>query len=54
MHPSPRRIGMLVVDLWMPSELPADKRERMEQIAHTCPVARSLHPDVKLDVRFHY
>lgn len=54
MHPSPRRIGTLVVDLWMPSELPADKRERMEQIAHTCPVARSLHPDVKLDVRFHY
>ena len=54
MHPSPRRIGTLVVDLWMPQELPADRREQMERIALSCPVARTLHPDVKLDVRFHY
>jgi hypothetical protein len=33
-----------VVDLWMPSELPADRRERMENVAHTCPVMRTLHP----------
>ncbi len=50
----PRRIGMLVVDAWMPAELPEDRREQMERIAHTCPVARSLHPDVKIDLRFHY
>jgi uncharacterized OsmC-like protein len=54
MHPAPRRIGTLVVELWMPPELPADKRKRMEEVALTCPVARSLHSDVKLDVRFHY
>jgi len=53
MHPAPRRIGTLVVDLWMPRELPAERREQMERIALTCPVARTLHPDVKLDVRFH-
>ena len=54
MTDAPRRIGVLVVDAWMPAELPRDRREQMERIAHTCPVARSLHPDVKLDVRFHY
>ena len=54
MNPAPRRIGTLVVDLWMPSELPADKRPRMEEVAHTCPVMRTLHPDVKVDTRFHY
>ena len=54
MHPSPRRIGTLVVEVWMPAELPADQRSRMEQVAHTCPVQRSLHPDVKLDLRFRY
>jgi uncharacterized OsmC-like protein len=54
MHPSPRRIGTLVVDLWMPSELPADKRAQMENIAHTCPVMRTLHPEVKVETRFHY
>lgn len=54
MNATPRRIGALVVELWMPGELPPEKRERMEQVARTCPVERSLHPDVKVDVRFHY
>ena len=54
MNPSPRRIGTLVVDLWMPGELPAERRERMENVAHTCPVMRTLHPDVKVETRFHY
>ncbi len=50
----PRRIGKLVVDLWIPSELPQDRRERMQQVALGCPVHRSLHPDVKIDTRFHF
>jgi len=54
MHPAPRRIGTLVVDLWMPSELPPDRRARMEEVARTCPVMRTLHPDVKVETRFHY
>jgi uncharacterized OsmC-like protein len=54
MTPAPRRIGTLVVDLWMPSELPVDRRERMEHVAHSCPVQKTLHPDVKVETRFHY
>ena len=54
MHPSPRRIGKLVVELWMPAELPAEKRALVERIAHTCPVQKSLHPDVQVEIQFHY
>lgn len=54
MTQAPRRVGELVTVLEMPKELPADKRAHMEQVAHNCPVARSLHPDVKLTVTFRY
>jgi uncharacterized OsmC-like protein len=54
MNASPRRVGRLVAEIEMPRELPQDKRAQMEEIAHTCPVARSLHGDVVLDVRFRY
>jgi putative redox protein len=54
MADNPRRIGMLVVDLWFPPELPDSQRERMQHVALHCPVYRSLHPDVKIDTRFHF
>ena len=47
-----RRIGRLVVSLRMPAGIPEDARGVLERTAHTCPVERSLHPDVELDVRF--
>jgi uncharacterized OsmC-like protein len=54
MTSAPRRVGELVVQVTMPSELPADKRAHFEQVAHTCPVALSLHPDVKVSLTFRY
>ena len=45
-----RRIGKLVVDLRMPSGIPTDARPILERSAHTCPVEKSLHPDVDLDI----
>jgi uncharacterized OsmC-like protein len=54
MTAAPRRIGKLVVEIQMPKELPVEKRPHFEQVAHTCPVARSLHPDIELDFRFNY
>jgi uncharacterized OsmC-like protein len=50
----PRRVAEVAVELQMPKELPTDKRSQFEAIAHTCPVARSLHSDVKISVTFHY
>ena len=53
MNASPRRIGQLVVELWLPSGLSAEERARMEAVAESCPVYKSLHPDVKISVRYH-
>lgn len=54
MTPPPRRIGELVVQIQMPAGLSRAHRARMEETAHGCPVARSLHPDLKLPMSFSY
>ncbi|NVJ22827.1 MULTISPECIES: OsmC family protein [Myxococcus] len=54
MTPPPRRIGELVLDLQMPAGLSAEHRARLEQVGRECPVARSLHPEVKLPMTFSY
>jgi uncharacterized OsmC-like protein len=54
MSPPPRRIAELVLVIDMPREVRPDQRPRLEEIARTCPVARSLHPDVKMPIEFRY
>ena len=54
MSPPPRRIAELVLEIDMPAGLSRAHRARLEEVAHGCPVARSLHPDVKLPVSFRY
>jgi uncharacterized OsmC-like protein len=54
MTPPPRRIGELVLVFDMPREARPAERARLEEIARSCPVARSLHPDVKLPMEFRY
>ena len=54
MTPPPRRIGELVLVIEMPREVRPDERTRLEEIARTCPVARSLHPDVGVPIEFRY
>ncbi|RKG72710.1 OsmC family peroxiredoxin [Corallococcus exercitus] len=54
MTPPPRKIGELVLSILMPSGLTKDQRAMLEKIAHECPVARSLHPDVKVVTSFGY
>jgi putative redox protein len=53
MSASPRRIGQLVVELWLPPALTAEQRTRMQAVAESCPVHKSLHPDVQISVRYH-
>ncbi len=45
----PRRIARIEIDLTLHAEnMPDDDtRARLEKIAHTCPVAISLHPDIE-------
>lgn len=48
----PRRIQRLTVRIHVPrSPSPVD-REKLERAAHTCPVHKSLHPDVQIPVEF--
>jgi uncharacterized OsmC-like protein len=51
---APRRIAELVLEIRMPKGLNAEQRAKLEEIARFCPVARSLHPDVKVPLTFVY
>lgn len=48
----PRRIARLPITIWMPPGVA--KSAELEEIAHTCPVARSLNLDIELPVVFHW
>jgi len=54
MTSAPRRIGELTLVFQMPKEVLPEHRARLEEIARTCPVARSLSPDVKVPMEFRY
>ncbi len=52
---TPRRIGKLISTVTIPAgRIPVDQREAFERVAHTCPVHRSLHPDVEAPIEFIY
>ncbi|MBM3989928.1 MAG: OsmC family protein, partial [Planctomycetes bacterium] len=46
-----RRIGSLGVVIRVPANLDAAARAALENAAHTCPVHKSLHPDIQIPVR---
>lgn len=50
----PRKVSMLTLEIEMPTGLSAEHKKLLEDAAHTCPVARSLHPDVQVKVSFTY
>jgi putative redox protein len=54
MKADPRRLGALPVEIWMPAGIAASDRPKLERAAHTCPVHRSLGPDVEPSVEFIY
>jgi putative redox protein len=49
-----RRIWRLGAAFELPSHLDAAQRAALENAARTCPVKRSLHPDVQVDLMFRY
>jgi uncharacterized OsmC-like protein len=50
----PRRIAQFDVDLTLPAALSEADRALLERVAHTCPVALSLNPEIRQEVRFIY
>lgn len=55
MYTEPRRIGEVHITITMPANNYTDKeRNLLEHAAYTCPVAKSLHPDIKQLINFVY
>jgi putative redox protein len=53
MYQEPRRIGEIHVKLTFPPNSYSEKEKKIyEHTAHTCPVAKSLHPDLKQVIEF--
>jgi len=49
-----RRIGSISVILHMAPGIPQDKRALLEAAANSCPVHKSLHPDLQTPIEFIY
>jgi uncharacterized OsmC-like protein len=55
MHSEPRRVGEIHIHLELENnDFTAREKEILENAALTCPVAKSLHPDIKQEVTFGY
>ncbi|MEY1639854.1 OsmC family protein [Tenuifilum osseticum] len=55
MGTNPRRVVEVIVDLYFPhNNYTAKERKLLEASAKECPVAQSLHPNLKQTVRFHF
>jgi len=53
MHTEPRRIGEIHIKITFPKKDYTDKEKKIyEHSALTCPVAKSLHPDLKQVIEF--
>lgn len=52
MQAEPRRIGRLPVTVTIPTDVEVRHREGFERAARTCPVHRSLHPDIDAPISF--
>jgi putative redox protein len=52
MNASPRRIGRLPVQLTVPGSFPDEHKQLLENAANTCPVHKSLHPDIDATITF--
>lgn len=55
MAANPRRVAEIKIEFTMPQNNFTDEQKQiMERAAHTCPVALSLHPDLKQTITFKY
>lgn len=54
MASDPRRIAEIILDVHFPEDYDEKTKAILHHAAEACPVARSLHPDLKQTVRFHF
>lgn len=51
---APRRIARVELEFTMPAGLDARRRQALEECAETCPVRRSIHPQIEVPITFRY
>lgn len=53
---NPRRISRINLTFHYPAgfTLSAERKQELEQIAWTCPVKESIHPDMELNINFNW
>jgi putative redox protein len=49
---APRRIQSLSVRIHVPHALSPENQQKLKRAAHTCPVHKSLHPDIHTPIEF--
>ena len=49
---APRMIKSLAVTIRVPHSLSPENQQKLERAAHTCPVHKSLHPDIQTPIEF--
>jgi putative redox protein len=54
MAASPRRVARLKVSIDMPESVPHEHRPELKHIAETCPVQKSVHPDMQVELTLSY
>ncbi len=54
MASDPRRIGEIHIEFYFPFDCDAKSKKILERAADTCPVAKSLHADIKQVISYHY
>ena len=54
MNPKPRKIAEIVCGIYFNGDFSDEQKEFMQETALNCPVALSLHPDLKKTVSFNY
>ncbi len=50
----PRMIASLTVQIRVPHSVSPENKLKLERAAHTCPVHKSLHPDVHAPISFNW
>lgn len=49
-----RRIGRIEINIQIPQDFSIENQQILEKIAQTCPVHKSLHPDVEVVMNFQW
>lgn len=52
MASEPRRVSAIDVRIKLPAQKDVKSQQILERIGYTCPVARSLHPDILLNLEY--